>query len=479
VKKLLLAVALLLAALPQKLASQITPREYAQRRAAFAARLPESAVAVVLGAREPVHDYIEFYQDPSMQYLSGVLEPGAGLVLVKSKSGAEFTLFVQPRDPAAETWTGKRMGVDGARAATGVVARPFSAFRPFVDSLARGGQPLFVVGAFSDPDGSALSMSPDDQFVSALRKTHPQAQIAPATQLVQELRGKKTADEMALVRRAVEITVQAQREAMLTVRPDAWEYEVEAAIEGTFRRNGAERPSFATIVGSGPNSTVLHYGVNDRQMKAGEVVVMDIGASYRGYAADVTRTVPVSGTFSPEHRAIYQIVRDAQAAAERQAQPGAASRLMSDSSDAMIAAGLAKLGLIESPTATFDAATGADAREAPQYRLFYMHGLGHGIGLEVHDPEQFYFTRTLAEGSAFTIEPGIYVRANVLETLPDTPRNRAIAARLRDAVARYANVGVRIEDDYIITDKGVEWISRAPREIGEIEALMKSRRPIP
>jgi len=170
---------------------------------------------------------------------------------------------------------------------------------------------------------------------------------------------------------------------------------------------------------------------------------------------------------------VYEIVRAAQAAAERQAKLGATARLMTDSSSAVLAAGLAKLGLIESPTATYDCAVGDAPRKCPQYRMYYMHGIGHGIGLEVHDPDQYYFTKTIAPGSAFTIEPGIYVREQVLEEMPDSPGNRATAAKLRAAVSTYKNIGVRIEDDYIATDKGVEWISRAPREIEEVEAAMR------
>ena len=131
------------------------------------------------------------------------------------------------------------------------------------------------------------------------------------------------------------------------------------------------------------------------------------------------------------------------------------------------------VGLIESPAATYDCQFGDAVRKCPQYRLYYMHGLGHGIGLEVHDPDQYYFTRTIEPGSAFTIEPGIYVRADVLDVLPDTPANRALAERLRAAVQKYRNIGVRIEDDYLITDQGLEWISRAPREISEVEAMMR------
>jgi Xaa-Pro aminopeptidase len=271
----------------------------------------------------------------------------------------------------------------------------------------------------------------------------------------------------------VSITADAQREAMRAIEPGMNEFEIQGLIEYTFRRNGADRPSFSTIVGSGPNSTTLHYNADDRFMNTGEVVVMDIGASYRGYAADVTRTVPISGTFTADQKAIYQIVRDAQAAAERQAKPGAKAELMSDSASAVLAAGLTRVGLIESPAATYDCGSAQQPQQCPQLGLYYMHGLGHGIGLEVHDPDQFYFTGTLAAGSAFTIEPGIYVRANLLEILPKTSRNDGLIAKLKPAIDKYRNIGVRIEDDYLITDRGLEWISKAPREIVEVEAMMK------
>jgi len=470
-----LALLAILLSLPIKLESQIAAREYAQRREALAARLPTSAVFVAFGAREPEHDYVEFYQNPGMLYLTGVREPNAAFVLVRDGAMTSSALFVEPRDPSTEVWSGARLGLAGATQLTGLPARDAGQFRAFVDSLAASGKPFFVLGAISGQRGDSLARTPDDQFIAALKRAHPQLAVTNAARIAQELRGRKTAAEMALLRRSIEITVQAHREAMQHIRPGMHEYEIEAIVESVFRRNGAERPSFATIIGSGPNSTTLHYNANDRLVQAGETIVMDIGSSYQGYAADVTRTVPLTGTYSPDQKAIYQIVRDAQAAAERQAKPGAPAQLMSDSAEAVLAAGLARLGLIESATATYDVAARDGIRTAPQYELFYMHGLGHGIGLEVHDPDQFYFTGTLAEGSAFTIEPGIYVRADALDYLADTPRNRAMIAKLKPMVAKYANIGVRIEDDYLVTDKGLEWVSRAPREISEIEALMKRR----
>ncbi len=463
-----------LSAAPLPLPSQILAREYATRRDALAARIPD-AVIVVFGAAEPEKDYLEFFQNPPMLYLTGIKEPDAALVMVKENGRVSATVFVLPRDPAAEVWTGTRIGTEGATARTGLPARSREALAQALDSLARLKLPFYVAGDLS-PNPEVGVSTEHDLELRRVRANHPQLQVRSATAFIMQLRGKKSPAELALIRRAVDITVESHVEAMRNARPGMYEYELEADIERGFRRRGAERTSFATIVGSGPNSTVLHYNVNDRQMQAGEVVVMDIGASFDGYAADVTRTIPLNGAFTQEQREVYQIVRDAQAAAERNARPGMKAVVMSDSAWAVIAAGLTRLGLIESPTATYDVvAPGGAIAKALQVRLYYMHGLGHGIGLEVHDPDQFYFTQTIGEGSAFTIEPGIYVRRNLLEILADTPRNRTLIANIRPAVERYQNTGVRIEDDYIVSDKGLEWISRAPREIAEIEALMKSR----
>jgi Xaa-Pro aminopeptidase len=473
IRRLALAALLLL---PGLLSAQ-SPQEFERRRMLFAAKVPDGVI-VALGAHEPAQDYLAFYQAPSFYYLTGVKEPDAALVMVKKGVQVSWAmLFVQPAMPSREVWTGARMGVRGVTELTSIRGRTVAELPAVLDSLARTGMPFHVVGDVGSPDvaeGGLDVRSPDEQLVDALQRKHPALQVTPVNDVVEQLRGTKSPAELALIRQAAEITVRAQKEAIAALTDGMNEFELQALIEYTFRRNGADRPSFATIVGSGPNSTTLHYSVNDRFIGINDLVVMDIGASYKGYAADVTRTVPASGRFSPTQRDVYTIVREAQAAAERQAKLGAPSRLMNDSANAVIANGLARLRLIESADATYDCSTGASPRQCPQYRLYYMHGLGHGIGLEVHDPEQYYFTAKLLPGSAFTIEPGIYVREHVLEEMPDTPRNREIAARLRPMVTFYRNIGVRIEDDYVVTEQGVEWISRAPREIAELEALMKS-----
>jgi Xaa-Pro aminopeptidase len=209
-------------------------------------------------------------------------------------------------------------------------------------------------------------------------------------------------------------------------------------------------------------------------------VVMDAAAEYEGYAADITRTIPVSGTFTPEQRKIYQLVRDAQAAAERNARPGKSAQAAQDSSVAVRARGLAALGLIESEEASFDPPWQANCDRTPaacRQSMFWMiHGISHGLGLAVHDPAQFsYGDRVYKPGDVFTIEPGLYISSRMLAALPDTPKNRAFIAKVRSVVPRYENSGVRIEDDYVITQTGLERISTAPREIDEIEALMKRR----
>jgi Xaa-Pro aminopeptidase len=453
-----------------------TQQEYAQRRIELAAKLPEGAF-LVLGGHEPAQDYLTFEQTPSFYYLTGFKEPDAALLMIKQAGAVRSaTMFVLPKQPSREVWTGTRTGVEGVGQLTGIRGRPAADMGKVLDSLAAAGLPFTVVGEVSgraEDDGVATPRSPDEQIIDRLKRKYPNLKVTAGNELVEQARGKKSASEITNIRNAVDITVRALKEVIPVVKSGLNEFELQALIEYTFRRNGADRPSFSTIVGSGPNSTTLHYNRNDRFIGALETVVMDIGASFHGYAADVTRTVPSSGVFTQEQRNIYQLVRDAQKAAERQAVVGNAARLMTDSSNAVLAAGLTKLGLIESPEAMYDCSTGAQPRQCLQLNLYYMHGIGHGIGLEVHDPEQFYYTGKIQPGSAFTIEPGIYVREHVLQEIPDTPRNRELVAKLKKTVDTYKNIGVRIEDDYIATPQGVEWLSQVPREIAEIEAMMK------
>jgi Xaa-Pro aminopeptidase len=454
--------------------------EFTGRRADLAAKLPDGVV-VALGGHDPAQDYLSFEQSPSFYYLTGFKEPDAALLMfVKGGALQSATLFVNPRQPSREVWTGTRVGVEGVSDRTGLRGRSSVDLPRVLDSLAATGMPFSVIGEVTRPpdeEGALSFRTPDEQIFDRIKRKFPSLKLTVVNDAVEQLRGTKSDAELMLIRNAVDITVRAQREVIPTIKPGMNEFELQALIEYTFRRNGADRPSFSTVVGSGPNSTTLHYNQDDRFIGSNDLIVMDIGASFKGYAADVTRTVPANGTFSPEQRIIYQIVRDAQRSAERHATLGSAARLMSDSASATLANGLTRVGLIESPNATYDCGTSTQPRQCAQLQLYYMHGIGHGIGLEVHDPDQYYYSGKIQAGSAFTIEPGLYVREHLLEEIPDTPRNKEFAARVRNAVTQYRNIGVRIEDNYIVTTKGVEWVSQFPREINEIEELMRKGSP--
>ena len=457
---------LLLAATAAGANAQITSEEYAQRRATLASQLTDG-VFVIRGATSPVMDYLSFYQSNGMLYLSGYREPDAALVLNKRGSQSDWTLYVQTKVPAQEVWSGRRYGPDSASKATGLATRPIGDFEPTVDSLLRA-TPRLSFHADLAEGGDTLNG--DDKFVNELRRKHSGLQVTGVNALVNRMREKKSAAEMDLIQRAAAISMEAHAEAARVLEPGMNEFEIQALIEYTFRRYGGDRPAYASIVGSGPNSTVLHYNRDDRYMKAGDLLLIDAAASFGGYAADITRTFPVSGKFTPEQRAVYQIVRDAQAAAERAAKPGVKWADVSRAASAEISLGLAKLGLIDSVGASY--ACGPDgSRRCPQASLYYMHGLGHGIGLAVHDPDQ-KDRDGIAVGSAYSIEPGIYVRQELLDIIPKAG-NEEFIARIASAVRKYANTGVRIEDNYVVTTEGVKWVSCVAREADEVEALMR------
>lgn len=456
------------------LAAQVTQTEYASRRAALTARLGDDGIVLALGAREPRENYDTFWQAQNFRYLTGFLEPDAALLIARSAGADHSLLFVQPKDPAQEVWTGERLGVGGVRARMGMEGRDAATLGAVLDSVLVDGATLYAIGDFTamgPGPGAPASGAPrtvDDQFLDGVRARHPGLRVVNASRTVMGLRARKSPAELDLLRGAARISAAAHREVLAHIKPGVNEFEIQALAEYTFRRNGGDRPGYGSIVGSGPNSTTLHYNRDDRFMQAGEVVNMDMATYYGGYSADLTRTVPVSGKFTAEQRAIYAIVLEALKAAERQVRPGGAYRTLDDSASAVLKAGLARLGLIESPDATYE----ENGRSVPQYRLYYMHGLGHPIGLDVHDVDA-YSTGAFGDGSAFTIEPGIYVRANTADIVPATPANARFRSKLATAVARYASIGVRIEDDYIVTSRGVERITAgAPREIEEIEREM-------
>ncbi len=479
---LLVQIALLLIVLssPRVVQAQIPASEFAARRDSLARRVG-NGVVVAFGGRTLVNDFGTFFQLPSFHYLTNFDEPDAGFVMVVHDGKGASTIFVTPSDPRRAFYYGRRPDTATVQRDFGVGARSFQALAGVLDSLARSGQPFYTLADYEDADfARADSLTRGQAFMRAFAAKHAGVTVHDAQRIVEQLRAHKSEAEMALLRKAAEISSEGHRAAMLTADP-RHEYELRAALEFTFTRLGAERPAYGSIVGAGANGTQLHYMKDTAQAKPGDLVVMDAAGEYHGYAADITRTIPVSGTFTPAQREIYQLVRDGQAAAERNSKAGMKQQMAQDSSFIVRAQGLAKLGLVESADAQFDPPWPANCSQGnacSQANLWFIHGISHGLGLAVHDPAQFSFgDRTYKVGDAFTIEPGIYISTASLDVLPDTPRNRAFIAKVKAAVLKYQNTGVRIEDDYLITDKGLERISTAPREIGEIEALLKKRRP--
>jgi Xaa-Pro aminopeptidase len=457
--------------------ASLTQADYAARRDSLLAHI-DSGVVIAPGARESVEHYPPFRQHPSFRYLTGFLQTDATLILVKRGGTVTGTIFIEPPAPRTEFYMGTRVRYDELARRLGLAARSKDDVNVVLDSLAATHLPYyFVSDAEADEFVANDSLSFGRALARRLGAAHPGIDIRDATPIIDALRAKKSAAEIALVKRAADISGLGHRAAMQALAPDMNEFEIQAIMEYTFRRNGADRPSYASIVGSGPNSTTLHYDRDDRVMRAGEVLVMDVAAEYQGYAADITRTLPVGGTFTPDQRVIYQIVRDAQGAGERQVKAGVPVKQEVDSIFAVVGAGLARLGLIDSVGATVEAPAGfcrSATTRCPQVSLFFPHGPGHGLGLDVHDPAQWYTPPgQFGVGDVFTIEPGIYIRPGILDILPDSPANRAFMARVRPLLQRYANIGVRIEDNYVVTPTGLERLSMVPREINEIEAIMR------
>ena len=472
------AVAPLAAAQPpaQVRKEQISLSEYASRRAELV-RTIDSGVVLAFGAAEPVVNWPTFFQTPAFQYLTGLSESDAILVMVKRKGETSSTIFVPNRTRSQQRWVGKRTPVAEMQTKSGIRGRNISEFKPMIDSLARSRLTFYIV-----PDNRAAdyvhedSLTRGSRFVSDLRSARPWLVTSSLDSTVNRMRAKKSPVEIALLRRATQISARAHREAMKALAPGCGENEIQAVLDGTFRRLGGDRPGYGSIVGGGRNATILHYMEDNDVLNDGDLLLIDAATSFDHYSSDITRTLPVNGKFSPAQRDIYQIVREAQEAWVRQVKPGVSVDVADAAGRAVVERGLARLGLIEAVGATFDGPPGAcPPSGCAQVDLYAIHGYGgHGIGLDVHDPAQYYGPSGFGVGDVFTVEPGIYVDPDDIAALPDTPRNRALRAKIGVAVEKYKWIGVRIEDDYALTESGLEHLSSGvPREMNEIEAVMR------
>jgi Xaa-Pro aminopeptidase len=333
-------------------------------------------------------------------------------------------------------------------------------FDTFFDALKQGRARLALV--FGARPGPRAALPPVFEHANALRDRFIGATLWDATDAVAALRQVKTPYEQKILRRGIDITTEAHLAAARTLGPGKYEYEVESALEAVYLAKGAMSPGYPSIVGSGPNSTILHYEASQRQMQAGDVLLIDAAANYQGLTGDLTRTWPVSGKFTKEQADIYRLVFEAQEAGIKAVAAGRPTADIEKACAETARAGLMKLGLI-----TED--------KGDQFRTWYTHGISHWIGVDVHDAGDY--RRPLAPGMTFTIEPGIYIREAGIDTLPETPENKAFAERVRPVVKRYANIGVRIEDSFLLTDSGVVNLTAAvPRKLEDVEALLAKRK---
>ncbi len=424
---------------------------FAERRRLLLERL-DGAVAVLASAPVALRNNDvehEYRQDSDLYYLTGFDEPEAVLVVAPRHAEHRFVLFVRPRDPERETWDGARAGVEGAVARYGAdAAFPIAELDAKLPDYLSGHERMICKvgrdGAFDAHVFRAL-----DRARARGRNGSPwPTEIVDPSRVVHEMRLVKSEAELATMREAAVITREGHEGAMRLAAPGMYEYEVEALLRDVFRRRGCERHAYAPIVGSGPNATVLHYHSNDRKMEAGDLLLIDAGCELRYYASDVTRTFPVSGTFSPAQRAIYQLVLDAELASIDAVRPGATVDDVHARSVDVIVDGLLALGLL------------AGDREkilADQtYKRFFMHRTSHWLGMDVHDVGAYHLggePRALAPGMVLTVEPGIYISPGDTE-VPEA----------------YRGIGVRIEDDVCVTASGGEVLTAdIPKTVEDVE----------
>jgi Xaa-Pro aminopeptidase len=442
----------------------VPPSFFASHREKLFGKLPSGSIAVFHSASETSVETSPdpYRQDSNFWYLTGLEEPESVTVLIPGAGGgpSRFVLFVRPRDFAAEQWTGWRAGVEGAKRDFGAEAYPISEFWGRLPALAAGAQSLFYSGGGDEAFAKRLLEAWNAGNANA-SVPRPAADASP---LLSQMRLVKDATEQGLLRGASQISAEAHKAAMAEAAPGRGEWDLKAAMVGLCVARGAARMAYPPIVGSGPNSVLLHYESDDKRLQAGEMIVNDTGCEYGMYAADVTRSYPVSGRFSPEQAKIYEIVLAAQKAGFAAVKPGVAFHEVHDATVRVVVDGLLALGILSGDR--------EEILRTRAYQKFYPHGSSHWIGLNVHDAGSYQYPAgverlarygkaeaKLEPGMALTVEPGIYI-----------PEKST-------ADAKWWNLGVRIEDVVLVTAGGMECLScGAPRELADVEkAVLQGR----
>ena len=426
----------------------------ARRRRQLMQAAGDGAILILPAAPERIRSrdtHYPYRQDSDFWYLTGCNEPEAVLVLVPGRKHGEAILFCRERDPEREGWDGPRLGPEGAVEALGMDdAYPISDIDDILPGLLEGRRRVhYHLGRDAEFDLKLIGWL-NRVRAQARQGAQPPQEFLELGHLLDEMRLFKSADEVKLMQRAAEISVLAHRAAMRAARAGIHEYELQAEVERVFRMHDAQ-PAYASIVGAGSNACVLHYRDNNAKSRDGDLVLIDAGAEYRNYASDITRTFPVNGKFTKEQRALHDLVCAAQAAALAQAKPGVAYEAGHEAAVEILSEGLLSLGLLKG---TLKAALANG-----DYKRFYRHKTGHWLGLDVHDVGEYRIdgeSRLLEPGMAFTIEPGLYIPAD----------DAGVAAKWR-------GIGIRIEDDVLITRIGHQVLTGAlERSADETEALM-------
>ena len=431
-----------------------------QNREAFIEKMGRGGVAIFASTPPAIwnHDTEYNYRpDPNFYYLTGFEEPESICVIAPDHPKHQYILFVRPKDKQAEIWNGKRVGVKNARKHYGAdKAYPIEKFSEKIGKYLQGAERLYyTLGANAEVDGEILARF-TQSVRSRIRSGKGFDTLVDPSPILSELRLIKNETELQRTRLATEITVAGHVAAMKAVRPGLYEYELEALVESTFRMNGANGVAFPTIVASGGNATTLHYTTNDCRIEDETLVLIDAGAEYGHYSGDVTRTFPANGTFTEAQREMYQIVLDAHTAIIDSIRPGVSIDAPHQKSIELLTEGMLSLGLLKGK------AKKLIKKEA--YRQFYMYRIGHMLGLDVHDVNCVHESngdfKTFQPGMVMTIEPGLYV-----------------ADDTKDVPPAYLGIGVRIEDDILITADGCEVLTDGvPKEIEEVEALVQARK---
>lgn len=387
-------------------------------------------------------------------WATGFREPGACLVLLPGRSAGESVVFVRKRNPLEETWTGRRVGVERAAAALGVdEARAIDTLFDDLPTLLEGYEQVFyTTGEDTARDQRMAELLARTRLANKRGKRTP-IDWSNASALIGELRLFKTPAEIEVMRTAARITAEAHRSAMALARPGMNECEIDAQLGHVFRRNGCTGEAYGNIVAGGANAVILHYHENDMELEAGKLLLVDAGGEYAHYAADITRTFPIDGTFTADQRALYEVVLAAEKAAIAAVRPGARFDVIHDTALRTLCRGLIELGVLEG---SLD-----EVLEKKTYERLYMHKTSHWLGIDVHDVGRYFDSagtpRQLAPGMVLTVEPGVYVA-------PDDQLSHP----------RWRGIGIRIEDDVLITAKGPQVLTAAvPKTIREIESLCR------